>query len=91
METCIGKVTHFYSNLGVAILSLSGELNMNDIIHLIGHTTDFVQRVCSMEVNHHKITIAHPGAEIALKVEEPVRRGDPVFLVQDEDAPPATC
>jgi len=82
METCIGKVTHYYSNLGVAAISLSGELKLNDILHFFGHTTDFIQHASSIEVDHHKITIAHPGTEVALKVEEVVRHGDTVFLIE---------
>jgi len=81
METCVGRVTHFFSRLSVAALALSGPIAINDILHFCGSRTDFYQKVWSMEVEHAPIQSAGPGAEIAVKVAEPVRRGDQVFLV----------
>jgi hypothetical protein len=53
----IGVVTHYYSQLSVAILRLeSGTLRVGDVIHIRGHTTDFSQKVESLEVNHAPAT-----------------------------------
>src|SRR6516165_11194731 len=51
-EQCIGVVTHYYSQLSVAILQLErgATLRVGDVIHILGHTTDFSQRVESLEV-----------------------------------------
>ena len=81
MEDCIGYVNHYYNKIGVAVLSLIAELKIHDTIQILGHSTDLIQRVHSLEIDHHKIQIANPNAEVALKVDEPVHKGDKVFLI----------
>ena len=84
METLIGTVTHYYRRISVAVVELSAELKVGDPILLLGHTTDFTQEVTSLEIEHQKIRSAGPGGEVALKVDEEVRRGDLVYKVQAE-------
>ncbi len=84
MKNLIGHVTHYYTRLGVAVLELNGELKLGDQVVFLGHTTDFSQGVCSIEVEHHRILSAGSGEEVALKVDEPVRVGDEVFLLEEE-------
>lgn len=84
MEERIGKVTHFYNRIRVAVLDVSGELKMGDVIHIVGRTTDFTQGVKSMEIEHQKVESAGPGTEIALKVISRVRKGDSVYKVTEE-------
>jgi putative protease len=81
MDIRIGHVTHYYNRIGVAVLELSGNLSLGDQILILGHNTDFTQRVNSLEIEHKKIQSAGPGMEVALKVEEPVRKGDGVYRV----------
>lgn len=81
METLIGYVTHYYNQIGVAVIALMDELEVGDAIHFLGHTTEFSQQVWSMEINHQKVKRVDAGEEVALKVDEPVRRGDEVFKV----------
>jgi putative protease len=84
MEVEIGKVTHYYSHLNVAVLELTDGLKVGEHIHILGHTTDFIQKVISMEVNHHHVVQVHPGDNVALKVIEPVRVHDVVYRVAEE-------
>ena len=84
MERQIGHITHYYNRISVAVLSLSEPLELGSIIHISGHTTDFTQPVASMEIEHQKVTSAGPDDEVALKVIEPVRRGDAVFKIIEE-------
>ena len=84
MEVRVGKVTHYYNHINVAVLELTGELKVGETIHILGRITDFDQRVGSMEIEHQKIQSAGPGTEVALKVIESVRKGDVVFkFVED--------
>lgn len=83
MEHNIGRVTHYYDKIGVAVLSLTAELKINDTIQILGHTTDLVQKVNSLEIDHRKIQSAGPKVEVALKVDEPVHEGDKIFLITD--------
>ncbi len=86
METLIGVVTHFYSGLYVAVVQLSGEITAGDLIHILGHTTDFFQRVMSMEIEHHQLQTVAAGKEVALKVLEHTRKGDKILKVTGADA-----
>ena len=88
MEIEIGKVTHYYNHLNVAVLRLSDGLKLGDKIHIQGHTTDFTQRVGSMEVEHHSVVWVKPGDEVAVKVIEPVHEHDVVYRVVEEEAEP---
>lgn len=81
MEVEIGRVTHYYSHLSVAVLQLDENLKLGDKIHILGHTTDFVQRVNSIEVEHHPVVWVKPGDHVAIKVIEHVREHDAVYRV----------
>lgn len=83
MDVRVAKITHYYNRIGVAVLKLSGELSVGDTISILGHTTDFTQPVVSLEIEHEKVQSAGSGMEVALKVLEPVRRGDKVYKVID--------
>jgi len=79
----IGVVTHYFGHLSVAILRLeSSTLRVGDVIHIHGHTTDFKQKVESLEVNHAPATEVGPKDDFGLKVVEHVREHDVVFKVR---------
>lgn len=84
-EQLVGKITHYFSKLGVAGVKLSEPLGKGERIHICGHTTDMEQLVDSMEINHEKIEIARPGDDIALRVTEKVRPNDAVYVVLEEE------
>jgi len=90
MELEIGKVTHYYNHLCVAVLSLHDGIKLGDKIHILGHNTDFTQRVGSMEVEHHSVVWVKPGDSVAIKVVEPVREHDTVYRVVEETLEPVT-
>ena len=75
----IGQVTHYYSHLSVAAISLTAPLAVGDRIHIHGHTTDLVQDVDSMEVDRASVERAEPGDDVALKVDDHVRDHDQIF------------
>ncbi len=79
-EQRIGTVTHYWNHLHVAGVSVSdGELREGDRIHVKGHTSDFEQRVESMQIDHEKIRVAKPGDEIGLGVVEHAREHDVIY------------
>jgi hypothetical protein len=84
MEERIGRVTHYYNRIHVAVLDLNGELNVGDVICIHGRITDFTQAVDSLEIEHQKVESVGPGAEVALKVIDRVRKGDAVYKVTEE-------
>lgn len=81
-EKPIGKVTHFFSNIGVAVINLSGSLKKEDEIRIVGgENTDFNQTVDSMQVDHKEVKSAKKGDEVGLKVKEKVHEGYSVFKI----------
>ena len=81
-EERIGVVTHYYNHVSVATLRLeSGTLRIGDIIHIRGHSTDFSQRVETLEVNHAPVTEVGPNDDFGLKVVEHAREHDVVHKV----------
>ena len=83
MEKQVGRVTHFYKKIGVAIIELSDSLLVGDTIHISGHTTDLMQKVDSMQMEHQTIEKAEKGQVIGLKVTDEARVKDLVFKVTD--------
>ncbi len=84
MEVLVGKITHYFNRIGVAVLDLIDGIQIGDTISIVGHTTEFTQRVESLEINHQKVESAGPGDDVALKVWDYVRRGDEVFKIVEE-------
>ena len=89
MELEIGRVTHYYNHLNVAVLKVDEALKLGDKIHILGHTTDFEQRIASMEVEHHQVVWVKPGDHIAIRVDEPVREHDVVYRIVEGSPEPA--
>ena len=78
----IGFVTHYFNHLSVAIVKLeAGTLRVGDNIHFRGHTTDFAQRIDSLQVNHAPVTEVGRRDDFGLKVREHVRENDVVYKV----------
>jgi len=88
MEIEVGRVTHFYGHICVAVLQLKDSLKLGDKIHILGHSTDFEQRVSSIEVEHHPVVWVKPGDNVAVKVIEPVREHDIVYRIVEEETEP---
>lgn len=78
----IGTVTHYYTNIGVGIIKLDGALEVGQTIRFEGSTSNFEQPVTEMQFNHESIEKAKKGQEVGLKVDDKVREGDDVYLVE---------
>lgn len=78
----IGRITHFFSKAGVAIIELSATVNKGDKIVIRGSTTNIEQTIDSMEIEHKQILNAIAGQSIGLKVSGHVREGDVVYKVK---------
>ena len=83
-EQRIGVVTHYYSHLSVATLRLEpgATLRVGNVIHILGHTTDFIQRVESLEVDRKPVLEVGPNDDFGLKVIDHSREHDVVFKVR---------
>lgn len=78
----IGVITHYYGEPSVAIVKLeSGTLRVGDTIHIRGHTSDFSQRVESLQIEHAAIDQVGPNDDFGIKVVQHVREHDVVYKV----------
>lgn len=77
----IGRVDTYFAKVGVVALKLKRKLEVGEEILIQGHTTDFVQRIKSMQIQHESVDQARRGAEVGIKVKRRCRRGDRVFRV----------
>jgi len=75
----VGRVTHFFTRISVAVVELSATLAVGDTILVKGPTTDFEQVVESMQIEHENIERAEAGQSIGLKTEQRVREEDIVY------------
>ena len=68
-EKLIGKITHYFTNIGVAVVEITAAgLKAGDKIHVRGATSDFEQAVDSMQVEHENVDKALPlGRNITKK------------------------
>jgi hypothetical protein len=83
-EQRIGVVTHYYSYLSVVIMQLEpgATLRVGDVIHIWGHTTDFKQKVESLEIDRAPVAEVGSKDDFGLKVIEHAREHDVVFKVR---------
>jgi len=75
----VGKVTHYYPKISVAVVELQAPINVGDKVLIKGSSTNFEQVVESMQIQHKDVQRAETGQAIGLKVKERVRENDVVY------------
>jgi putative protease len=75
----VGRVTHFFGRINVAIIKVTDTISAGDQILIKGPTTDIGQTVDSMEIEHKKVEQAKVGQSIGMKVNGRVRENDIVY------------
>jgi translation initiation factor IF-2 len=79
-EVQIGHVTIFFAKPSVAAIDItSGSLSMGDTIKFVGATTNFEQKIESMEIDRKPVQTVSVGQSVGIKVKERVRPHDKVF------------
>ncbi len=78
-EKLVGRVTHYYGKIKVAVVKLRVPLSVGDKIKIKGGEKEFEQTVRSIEVNHKKIKRAAKGKAIGLKLAKKAREGYRVY------------
>lgn len=79
-EKLIGKITHYFPKIGVAVIELSDTLKVGDTIHIKNSDRDFNQQVFSMQIEHERVEEAIAGQSVGLKIDQKVHEGDKVYL-----------
>jgi hypothetical protein len=75
----IGHISHFFSKINVAIIELTLPLSIGDHILVKGPSTDFEQKVESMQIDRKEIEGAEGGQSVGLKLVQLAREKDVVY------------
>ena len=81
-EKPIGKVTHYFGNIKVAVVKCSADVSVGTRVEYRGATTSFFDVITSMQKNHVPVRLAKKGTSVGIKVKKKVREGDRVYLVR---------
>jgi len=76
----VGKITHYYDKIGVAVVELDKALKVGSTIKIVKGDTEFTQAVDSMQIDRKEVKSAKKGDSIGLKIDQPIRPGAQVFL-----------
>lgn len=78
----IGRVTHYYDKIGVAVVELTENLSVGDKIKFMRGGEDlFEQEVTSMQMEHERVETAKAGQTIGLKADQDVKDAAEVYKV----------
>lgn len=84
-EIEVGKVADYFAHIGVVAIEVTAEgIKVGDTLHFVGHTTDFTQKINSMQVEHETVEEAPVGSNVGIKVKDRVRSHDKVLKVIEE-------
>ncbi len=75
----VGRTTHFFSKISVAVVELTSPLSVGDHILVKGPSTDFEQVVESMQIEHKNLQRAEAGQSIGLKLVQRARERDVIY------------
>ena len=79
-EVELGKITHYFSKIGVAAIEITHDtLRVGDTIRVKGHTSDFLQKIDSMQIDGQSVSEATIGQSVGLRVKDHAREHDQVF------------
>lgn len=81
MDIQIAKVTHYYDKIGVAVVEVKSQpLKVGDTVKISGHDKEFNQKIASLQVEHKQVDQVPVGESCGMKVAQPVKPGDMLYL-----------
>jgi putative protease len=85
----VGRVVNYYRKPGVAeVQVVSTPFDRGERLLFLGSTTGVLEQVAeSMQIEHTPVERAAQGVLVAIKTNEPVRRGDELYVVRPVDEP----
>lgn len=78
----VGKVSHWYGKIGVAVVKLSGPLKVGDQIKVRRGDQEFDADITSLQVDHKDVSSAKTGEEVAIKLPQKAKEGSVIELTQ---------
>ena len=84
-EEQVGVVVKFFAKPSVAAIEVTGgTIKQGDTMRYKGHTTDFTEKVGSMELDNQPKEEAKAGELVGVKVKERVRENDLIYKITEE-------
>lgn len=78
----IGVVTHYFGRCKAGVIKLKKPLSTGDTIHIQGHTTDFKQKLESMQIDGKYVETAKRSDEVGFAAKKRVRGNDLVYRLK---------
>jgi len=75
----IGTVTHYFPHCKAAVIKLKKPIRAGERILITGHTTNFSQKISSLQMDNTPIETAKEGLEVGIRVKKRVRIKDTVY------------
>jgi len=75
----IGKVTHYYDKIGVAIIELKDTLKTGDAVKFVKGEEETEQAIDSIQIEKAQVDSASKGAIVGIKVNQPLKEGTEVY------------
>ncbi len=83
-EEQVAVVVKYFAKPSVAALRIQGAVKKGDTLHFHGTTTDFKQKITSMEIDNKPVEEVNAGDMVGIKTDERVRENDRVYKITEE-------
>jgi putative protease len=84
-EVLVGEVIHYFRKVKAAVVKVKeNKVAVGDSIRVKGNTTDFTEKIKSMQIDHEIVNSASKGKEVAIQMKKKTRRGDRVFVLKEK-------
>lgn len=80
-EERAGEVTHYFQDVGVAVIAVQEPFSVGDELHVSGANDDFTFTVESMEIDREPVESVEPGEDVGVKVPQRAHEGSTVRKV----------
>lgn len=80
----VGKISHYYNHLSVAIIEVSSPFSVGDTLKFVRHGDGeeiFQQKITSIQEEHQQVEKTKKGQSVGIKVDQKVHEGNEVFKV----------
>ena len=78
----LGKVSHWYDKINVAVIKLAGTLKKGDKVKFKHGEEEIEETINSMQIDHENVDAGKKGDEIAVKLSQKEKEGTVVYRVE---------
>ncbi|MBA7536850.1 hypothetical protein ES705_29115 [subsurface metagenome] len=84
-EIIVGRVADYFAKIDVVAIEVrENGIKIGDSLHFKGHTTDFIQKINSMQIEREDVEKADIGANVGIKANDRVRKHDKVYKIVED-------